>query len=72
LLRGIRGGFSPKKFHELCDGKYNTVAFIKIEGSDEIIGGYNPLRWKIGNLLIFGDKLLMMALFFLLLIRIII
>ncbi|RGB42628.1 hypothetical protein C1646_132838 [Rhizophagus diaphanus] len=46
LLRGSRDGFTPKKFHELCDGKYNTVTFIKIKGSEEIIGGYNPLIWK--------------------------
>ncbi|CAB4418670.1 unnamed protein product [Rhizophagus irregularis] len=46
LLRGTRDGFTPKKFHELCDGKHNTVTFIKIEGTEEIIGGYNPLKWE--------------------------
>ncbi|GET02108.1 hypothetical protein GLOIN_2v1868421 [Rhizophagus clarus] len=46
LLRGSRDGFTPKKFHELCDGKYNTVTFIKIKGTEEIIGGYNPLTWE--------------------------
>ncbi|EXX66948.1 hypothetical protein GLOIN_2v1868421 [Rhizophagus irregularis DAOM 181602=DAOM 197198] len=25
LLRGSRDGFTPNKFHELCDGKANTV-----------------------------------------------
>ncbi|GES93536.1 hypothetical protein GLOIN_2v1868410 [Rhizophagus clarus] len=29
LLRGSRDGFTPKKFHELCDGKSNTVTFVK-------------------------------------------
>ncbi|CAB4412224.1 unnamed protein product [Rhizophagus irregularis] len=46
LLRGSRDGFTPKKFHKLCDNKSNTVTFIKIKGKEEIIGGYNPLIWK--------------------------
>ena len=49
LLRGSRDGFTPKKFHELCDGKPNTVSFIKVKGTDEILGGYNPLKWKSGG-----------------------
>ncbi len=46
LLRGSRDGFTPKKFHELCDGKSNTVTFIKVKGTEEIIGEYNPLKWE--------------------------
>ncbi|UZO05169.1 uncharacterized protein OCT59_025529 [Rhizophagus irregularis] len=46
LLRGSRDGFTPKKFHELCDDKYNTITFIKVEGTEEIIGGYNPIMWS--------------------------
>jgi hypothetical protein len=46
LLRGSRDGFTPKKFHELCDNIPRTVTFIKIKGTEEIIGGYNPLVWK--------------------------
>jgi hypothetical protein len=46
LLRGSRDGFTPKKFHTLCDNIPNTVTFIKIKDTDEIIGGYNPLIWK--------------------------
>jgi hypothetical protein len=46
LLRGSRDGFTPKKFHELCDDRPNTVTFIKIRGTEEIIGGYNPIVWK--------------------------
>ncbi|PKC57961.1 hypothetical protein RhiirA1_471687, partial [Rhizophagus irregularis] len=41
-----RDGFTPKKFHELCDNKPNTVTFIKIKETEEIIGGYNPAIWK--------------------------
>ncbi|CAB4412380.1 unnamed protein product [Rhizophagus irregularis] len=46
LLRGSRDGFTPKKFHELCDGKSDTITFIKVKDSEEIIGGYNPLKWE--------------------------
>ncbi|EXX51835.1 uncharacterized protein OCT59_005808 [Rhizophagus irregularis] len=46
LLRGSRDGFSPKKFHGLCDDKPNTITFIKVKGTDEILGGYNPSIWK--------------------------
>ncbi|PKC57960.1 hypothetical protein RhiirA1_471685, partial [Rhizophagus irregularis] len=43
---GSRDGFTPIKFHELCDNKPNTVTFIKIKGTEEIIGGYNPVIWE--------------------------
>ncbi|GES90220.1 hypothetical protein GLOIN_2v1884231 [Rhizophagus clarus] len=46
LLRGSRDGFTPKKFHELCDNISHTVTFIKIKETEEIIGGYNPSVWK--------------------------
>jgi hypothetical protein len=46
LLRGSRDGFTPKKFHELCDGKTNTITLYKVKGVEEILGGYNPLAWK--------------------------
>ncbi|EXX67240.1 hypothetical protein RirG_116190 [Rhizophagus irregularis DAOM 197198w] len=46
LLRGSRDGFTPKKFHELCDDKPNTITIIKIKGTEEILGGYNPLKWE--------------------------
>ena len=49
LLRGSRDGFTPKKFHTLCDNKYYTVTFIKVERAEEILGGYNPLMWKSGE-----------------------
>jgi hypothetical protein len=35
----------PKKFHELCGNKYNTITFIKVKGMEEIVGGYNPIKW---------------------------
>ncbi|EXX53052.1 uncharacterized protein OCT59_029388 [Rhizophagus irregularis] len=49
LLRGSRDGFSLKKFHELCDDKPNTVTFIKVKETGEILGGHNPTIWKSCN-----------------------
>uniref|UniRef100_U9USZ6 TLDc domain-containing protein n=1 Tax=Rhizophagus irregularis (strain DAOM 181602 / DAOM 197198 / MUCL 43194) TaxID=747089 RepID=U9USZ6_RHIID len=46
LLRGSDNGFTPKKFHELCDNIPHTVTLIKVKGTEEILGGYNPLVWK--------------------------
>ncbi|GBB83394.1 hypothetical protein RclHR1_10110006 [Rhizophagus clarus] len=45
LLRGSRDGFTPDKFHSLCDDIPKTVTFIKVKGTDEILGGYNPIIW---------------------------
>jgi hypothetical protein len=46
LLRGTRDGFTPEKFHEICDNKSHTVTIIKVKDSNEILGGYNPIAWK--------------------------
>ncbi|GET65720.1 carbohydrate-binding module family 13 protein [Rhizophagus irregularis DAOM 181602=DAOM 197198] len=46
LLRGSHDGFSPKKFHEICDNQSHTVTIIKVKNSKEILGGYNPSEWK--------------------------
>ncbi|GES76346.1 carbohydrate-binding module family 13 protein [Rhizophagus clarus] len=46
LFRGSRDGFTRDKFHEICDNKSPTVTIIKVEDSNEILGGYNPVEWK--------------------------
>ncbi|GBC09333.1 hypothetical protein RclHR1_08780004 [Rhizophagus clarus] len=46
IFRGSRNGFKSKKFHEICDNQPCTVTIIKVKGSNEILGGYNPLEWK--------------------------
>ncbi|CAB4440696.1 unnamed protein product [Rhizophagus irregularis] len=46
LFRGSRDGFSLNKFHEICDDKACTVTLVKVESSNEILGGYNPVKWK--------------------------
>ncbi|GBB89880.1 hypothetical protein RclHR1_01670031 [Rhizophagus clarus] len=46
LVRGSRDGFTPKVFHEKCDHKGPNVVVLKIRGSGQIIGGYNPIGWR--------------------------
>ncbi|RGB35945.1 hypothetical protein C1646_101027 [Rhizophagus diaphanus] len=46
ILRGSRDGFSPSKFHEICDYQSHTITIIKVKDSNEILGGYNPIIWK--------------------------
>ncbi|RHZ75750.1 hypothetical protein Glove_209g54 [Diversispora epigaea] len=46
LLRGSRDNFSSTVFHEMCDNKTNTVCVMKVIGTNEILGGYNPLEWR--------------------------
>ncbi|GBB93220.1 hypothetical protein RclHR1_21300003 [Rhizophagus clarus] len=48
ILRGSRDGFSTSKFHEICDNQSHTITIIKVKGSDEILGGYNPIIWESG------------------------
>ncbi|RHZ67596.1 hypothetical protein Glove_300g6 [Diversispora epigaea] len=45
ILRGSKDGFRPKTFWEMCHGHAGTIVVAKIAGTDEIIGGYNPLAW---------------------------
>ncbi|GES96365.1 carbohydrate-binding module family 13 protein [Rhizophagus clarus] len=49
ILRGTRDGFAPSKFHEICDEKSCTVSVIKVKGSNEILGGYNPIEWGVSR-----------------------
>jgi hypothetical protein len=46
ILRGSRDGFSPSKFHEICDNQSHTITIIKVKDSSEILGGYNPSIWE--------------------------
>ncbi|RHZ51198.1 hypothetical protein Glove_482g64 [Diversispora epigaea] len=45
ILRGSRDGFHPKTFWNMCHGHAGTIVIVKVAGTDEIIGGYNPLTW---------------------------
>ncbi|CAB4427797.1 unnamed protein product [Rhizophagus irregularis] len=48
IFRGSRDGFTPNKFHEICDNQSRIVAIIKVKDSNEILGGYNPIEWNPG------------------------
>ncbi|RGB42398.1 hypothetical protein C1646_751052 [Rhizophagus diaphanus] len=45
LFRGSRDGFLRNKFHKICDHKSRTITIIKVKGSNEILGGFNPIEW---------------------------
>ncbi|RHZ79736.1 hypothetical protein Glove_141g92 [Diversispora epigaea] len=45
ILCGTRDGFVPQTFWNICHGHACTIVIAKVKGTDEIIGGYNPLAW---------------------------
>ncbi|RHZ87597.1 hypothetical protein Glove_33g275 [Diversispora epigaea] len=45
ILCGTRDGFAPQTFWNICHGDAYTIVVAKVKGTDEIIGGYNPLAW---------------------------
>ncbi|RHZ66063.1 hypothetical protein Glove_309g18 [Diversispora epigaea] len=45
ILSGTRDGFTPQTFWNTCHNHARTVVVAKVKGTDEIIGGYNPLKW---------------------------
>ncbi|RHZ78384.1 hypothetical protein Glove_165g124 [Diversispora epigaea] len=45
ILRGSMDGFHPKTFWNMCHGHAGTIVVAKVAGTDEIVGGYNPLKW---------------------------
>ncbi|RIB22796.1 hypothetical protein C2G38_945987 [Gigaspora rosea] len=45
LVRGSRDGFTAKPFWNLCDKQTNVVVVMKVKGTNEILGGYNPVGW---------------------------
>ncbi|RHZ77715.1 hypothetical protein Glove_174g40 [Diversispora epigaea] len=49
ILRGSINGFTPQTFWDTCHGHSNTVIIIKVKGTNEILGGYNPLAWDKTN-----------------------
>ncbi|RHZ60900.1 hypothetical protein Glove_350g33 [Diversispora epigaea] len=49
LVRGSRDGFDVSTIYNICDQISNTVVILKLEGTEEILGGYNPLGWDKNN-----------------------
>ncbi|RHZ78095.1 hypothetical protein Glove_168g29 [Diversispora epigaea] len=50
ILRGSINGFAPQMFWDTCHGHANTVMIMKAKGTEEILGGYNPLAWNADNI----------------------
>ncbi|RIB21379.1 hypothetical protein C2G38_1106650 [Gigaspora rosea] len=46
LIRGSRDGFTKDSFWNLCNKQKNIVVVMKVKGTDEILGGYNPVGWE--------------------------
>ncbi|RHZ60993.1 hypothetical protein Glove_350g27 [Diversispora epigaea] len=46
LVKGSRDGFDIKTIYQICDKVSSTVIILKVEGTGEILGGYNPLEWN--------------------------
>ncbi|RHZ71362.1 hypothetical protein Glove_259g28 [Diversispora epigaea] len=49
ILLGTRDGFAPQTFWNICNGHSNTVVVARVKGTDEIIGGHNPLKCDSSN-----------------------
>ncbi|RHZ51831.1 hypothetical protein Glove_469g36 [Diversispora epigaea] len=49
LVRGSRDGFHIKTIFTICDKVSNTIIILKVKGTGEILGGYNPLEWNINK-----------------------
>jgi hypothetical protein len=45
LWRGSRNGFTPKSFHDNCDGHINTLILIR-DSQGFIFGGFTPISWE--------------------------
>ncbi|RHZ81905.1 hypothetical protein Glove_117g82 [Diversispora epigaea] len=50
ILRGSRDGFAPQTFWDICLGHAGTILVMKVKGTNEILGGYNPLAWNNSNI----------------------
>ncbi|RGB33205.1 hypothetical protein C1646_761983 [Rhizophagus diaphanus] len=45
LYRASRDGYATKAFHDKCDNKGATIVIVKINKTEQIVGGYNPFDW---------------------------
>ncbi|RHZ44998.1 hypothetical protein Glove_700g23 [Diversispora epigaea] len=45
LVRGSRNGFDVNTIFNICDKVSKTIIILKVEGTGEILGGYNPFEW---------------------------
>ncbi|GBB84720.1 hypothetical protein RclHR1_01130015 [Rhizophagus clarus] len=47
VYRGTSEHFSSATFHEKCDNLARTLTIARIRETGELIGGYNPEKWKL-------------------------
>jgi hypothetical protein len=45
LYRSDQDGYNAASFHQKCDNKGATIWVAKIQGTTQLVGGYNPLDW---------------------------
>eukprot|EP01084_Bolivina_argentea_P279816 478414_1 len=48
VMRASRDGYSPERFHEICDDVSNTVCFVETS-FNHICGGYIETAWRDGK-----------------------
>src|SRR5437763_5012480 len=48
LYRSSRDGLKSEIFHQKCDNINKTLVVAKVQNTDQLVGGYNPLNWN-GN-----------------------
>ncbi|RGB28187.1 hypothetical protein C1646_819282 [Rhizophagus diaphanus] len=49
LIRGTdngNNGFKESTFYESCEEKGPTITFARVKNTNEILGGFNTLKWK--------------------------
>ncbi|RGB35302.1 hypothetical protein C1646_699911 [Rhizophagus diaphanus] len=49
LYRASRDGMDTKQFRNNCNNKGATIVITQVKGTNQIIGGYNPLVWDSSN-----------------------
>ncbi|CAI2177457.1 5793_t:CDS:2 [Funneliformis geosporum] len=47
IYRATKDDMSQAAFHQNCDNKGATVVIVKINDSEQIVGGYNPFVWDL-------------------------
>ena len=49
IYRSSRDGDNGAAFHQKCDNINKTLVVGKIQNSNQLVGGYNPLDWNLNN-----------------------
>ena len=60
IFHASRDGYTAAVFHEKCNNQGATIVIVKIKGTNQIVGGYNPLDWS--NMV--STKILKIVLYF--------